>query len=544
MKNFRFLILILSVLFIFSCGGDDTDIKISTVAFIGGAAGEQKPGATEVPADGISFIQINAKLVSAGGEVWADTPVEFETNFGSFSEVKDNMQTITAKTDGDTATVNLYAGKVRNDEITVKVTFDDRGADGSKLTKAIKLKFGNLVEGKKLSACHFELTCLAKNLGAYTDHNIATECFIKALNRDLVPVDVPDVKFETEVGRMLTIPGDTPATNRYFYIADPASKPIDVPPLSTTTPIEDCNQCSRVYDEETGDYSKTDERCRCGLSSEIMNPRDSLVTIIAYANGEECFEDTNRNGKFDPGEKVKGTFLGEPFIDANDNAKRDTGLLGGTYDEPYVESFGDPAAYDDEDGMWNNDITVWTQYKILLTGSPDESEETTRYATFSNDDGKFMPISWVMGDRDGIYCNSEKLYYFYLMDEYMNPIATNENESQMTIRMTGDDIGGNYNKENSELDFNRNKYGFEMDPSGRIIKFNINDEDLGFRYIAKVINATDKCDKYKGTEAYNVRVDITTYPALQSSEYPFDGESRTKIKKTWEFVGAIKKPGE
>ncbi len=522
MKILGFLILAFSIFFIVSCGGDDTDIKISTIAFVGGATGNQVADSTEVPADGISYIEIDAKLISAGGEVWTDTPVEFETNAGSFSSIKDDVQKITAKTDGDTAKVNLYAGKVRNDNITVRITFDDRGAEGSKLTKVIKLKFGNLVAGKKLSACHFELTCLAKNLGAYTDHNIATECFIKSLNRDLSPVDVPDVKFETEVGRMIIIPGNTPATNKYFYIADPAVKPMDVEPLGITG---DCNSCPKD--------SETEERCRCGLSGETMNPRDSLVTIIAYANGEECFEDTNRNGDFDPGEKVKGTFLGEPFIDANDNGKRDTGLLNGSYDEPYVESFGDPSAYDGEDGSWNDDITVWTQFKILLTGSPDESETTTRFET---EQGEYF--NWVQGGP-AMRCNSEQIIYFYLMDEYMNPIATNENESKMSIKINGKDISGDFDKENGELDFNRNKYGFEMDKSGRIIKFDVKDEDLGFKYIAKVANATDKCSDYTDEDAYKIRVTIDTYPGLKNTEYPFDGENRTSIKKIWDITGGF-----
>jgi len=528
MKIFGFIILSFLTFFITSCGGKETKIEFSTIGFIGGADGTQKPDATEVPADGKSFIEITAKLTSASGEVWPGTPVDFVTSNGSFDETKTTLKK-SVITDGDMAKVRLYSSR-KSGSATVQATFDD-SMDGEKLTKAITLKFGNLSSGQKLSACHFELICTAKNLGAYTDHNIATECFIKSLNRKLEHVDVPDVKFEAEVGRMITIEGDTPLTNRYFYIADPAKKPLDVDPLPRGS-INNCGDC------EADPTAPSVERCRCGLDNEIVNPRDSLVTIIAYANGEECFEDTNRNEEFDIGEIVVGTFLGEPFIDENDNGKRDENLLNGTHKEPYVDSFGGANnKYDDEDGTWNDDITVWTQTKILLTGSPDESTTTTRFETTNGD-----YINWVNGDDAGIHCNGSKVYYFYLMDKYMNPIATNENESIMTITMSGDDIVGNYNKENSELHFNEDKDGFEMAENGEIIKFNIDDQDSGFKYIAKVEHAEGEgCKDYEGTEAYNVRVEITTFPGLKNSEYPFSGEERTTIKKVWEFVGRINK---
>ncbi len=59
-----------------------------------------------------------------------------------------------------------------------------------------------------------------------------------------------------------------------------------------------------------------------GCGSRIANPRDGLVTVIAYVPGEEGFADVNRNGQYDAGEPFVD--LGEPFVDANDSGEWDT----------------------------------------------------------------------------------------------------------------------------------------------------------------------------------------------------------------------------
>ena len=47
------------------------------------------------------------------------------------------------------------------------------------------------------------------------------------------------------------------------------------------------------------------------------NPRDGLVSVLAYTNGEEEFTDKNENGQYDKGEPFVD--LGEPFLDTNDD---------------------------------------------------------------------------------------------------------------------------------------------------------------------------------------------------------------------------------
>ena len=49
------------------------------------------------------------------------------------------------------------------------------------------------------------------------------------------------------------------------------------------------------------------------------NPRDGLVTLVAYAAGAEGFDDQNQSGTWDLGEPFDD--LPEPYVDADDNGQ-------------------------------------------------------------------------------------------------------------------------------------------------------------------------------------------------------------------------------
>lgn len=90
------------------------------------------------------------------------------------------------------------------------------------------------------------------------------------------------------------------------------------------------------------------------------NPRDGLVTIIAYVNGEEYYSDDNANGTWDPGEQFYDQ--GEPFVDSNDNNIRDQG-------ETPVDVNGN-GVWDGPDGVWNKTTNVWAVAHVLYTDKP------------------------------------------------------------------------------------------------------------------------------------------------------------------------------
>ncbi len=94
------------------------------------------------------------------------------------------------------------------------------------------------------------------------------------------------------------------------------------------------------------------------------NPRDGLVTLIAYARGEEFFHDLNGDGirsDGSHGEKIEPFYdQGEPFVDANDNGTWDE-------DELYVDVNGNNS-WDGPNGKHDADTTIWTITHVLYTG--------------------------------------------------------------------------------------------------------------------------------------------------------------------------------
>ncbi len=89
------------------------------------------------------------------------------------------------------------------------------------------------------------------------------------------------------------------------------------------------------------------------------NPRNGLVTLIAFVRGEEHFSDDNNNGKRDANEQFYDQ--GEPFVDNNDNNTWDTG-------EAYIDEAPQDGQWNGPNGIWDNDITIWTVTHILYTG--------------------------------------------------------------------------------------------------------------------------------------------------------------------------------
>jgi len=95
----------------------------------------------------------------------------------------------------------------------------------------------------------------------------------------------------------------------------------------------------------------------------VNNPRDNLVSMIAWTIGEEGFIDKNNNGNFDADEEPID--ITEPFVDSNDN---------GTYDvdEKYVDTDKN-GQWDGKNERWDPSTYIWRQERILWTGVPYEA---------------------------------------------------------------------------------------------------------------------------------------------------------------------------
>jgi hypothetical protein len=87
------------------------------------------------------------------------------------------------------------------------------------------------------------------------------------------------------------------------------------------------------------------------------NPRDALVTIIAFTDGEEWFKDDNGNAQYDLGEQFIDQ--GEPFVDTNDNNVYDG---SDTYIDTNHDNMWNPP-----NGVWDGTTTVWKRFSVLYT---------------------------------------------------------------------------------------------------------------------------------------------------------------------------------
>jgi hypothetical protein len=115
--------------------------------------------------------------------------------------------------------------------------------------------------------------------------------------------------------------------------------PIDVAPLPA--------------DNNQWPYHRAAEPSISPAGTLVFNPRDGLVTILAYTTGEEFYTDK------DP---VTGawTFIDQskPFVDTDDND---------TFNGADICPTGTWAP---ANGVWDKDTTVWTETHILYTDRP------------------------------------------------------------------------------------------------------------------------------------------------------------------------------
>jgi len=99
------------------------------------------------------------------------------------------------------------------------------------------------------------------------------------------------------------------------------------------------------------------------------HPRDGLVSILAYSQGEEHYDDLNANGVYDMGEPYQDTH-DDPFLDYNDNGTYNVYTSSG--DDP-TEVFNDvnkSGRWDGVNGSWDSQKDIFTNFKILITGQP------------------------------------------------------------------------------------------------------------------------------------------------------------------------------
>ncbi|MBX5481555.1 MAG: hypothetical protein IRZ16_06905 [Myxococcaceae bacterium] len=252
------------------------------------------------------------------------------------------------------ATANVTAGPTRG-AFTVRAWVVEGEIETQSPTIGIR--------GAKPSNQGFAFSCRQVNVPAYISPTPPAEylitCDFRLVDRSNNPVGTgTNVYFLTEAGSIPT----AVASQAFNPMGDNSKEgtgsvtfstrggtfpPADVPPL----PAEP----GQFPNPRTAEPSWQD-------GALVRNPRDGLVTIIAYVRGEEYFVDSNNNGQYDPGEKFIDQ--GEAFIDTNDNGVYDPGEPAPIDDSPANGEWDPP------NGVYDADKTIWAETHVLLTGRP------------------------------------------------------------------------------------------------------------------------------------------------------------------------------
>lgn len=213
------------------------------------------------------------------------------------------------------------------------------------------------IRAAKASNSNFVFTCETLNLPVYISATppaaYTVKCNVKLYDRYNNPIGIgATVNFKTEAGGI-----DTQVVTK-AYVAPPGDNSGEgtatinftstglFPPTDTTPLVADPGQWP---------YARVSEP---SVGSPVRNPRDGLVTLVAYVKGgEEYFKDDNVNGVWDPGE----SFIDQstPYIDVDDSNVYESGAG----DVP-IETYAAP------NGTWDSNTTIWTEARILYTGAP------------------------------------------------------------------------------------------------------------------------------------------------------------------------------
>ncbi len=91
-----------------------------------------------------------------------------------------------------------------------------------------------------------------------------------------------------------------------------------------------------------------DGECSVNWSSQAPRPTDGRLTILAYTQGEESFQDLNGTGRYETGIDLLLTDMPEAYLDANENKIRD-------WDEIFVD-FNNDQIYNLANGIYNGTL--------------------------------------------------------------------------------------------------------------------------------------------------------------------------------------------
>jgi hypothetical protein len=308
---------------------------------------------------GVTTSQVTFKVLDASGSPAGDgIVVTFSLSQNPGGAAIAPLTATTANGTGRAQTV-LSAGTIPG---TVVIT----ASAGSVTTQSQPIP----ISGGKVNFKNFSLACDVYSIGGFSYFGLNNHCTVFASDVNKQFVSGTQIQLLSEAGQVpanLQINPD-PATSQgtgTFVYQTACPLPVDVAPKG-------------------GEYSKANAQffnmCKVvggvvapGFEPRTVNPRDGIASLVAYTTGEECYNDKNGNGKFDPGEEdLARCDLGEPFLDENDNGKWDgpgvdPAIPAG---EPFFD-FDNNGTWTGPNGKWDGQWPIWRSVTITWTGKPD-----------------------------------------------------------------------------------------------------------------------------------------------------------------------------
>lgn len=220
------------------------------------------------------------------------------------------------------------------------------------------------IRGARPANKQFRLVCTTNNLAAYKapDPPLVqnTTCTVRLVDRNNNPVGTGlPVSLKVEAGTVGNSVATAPYSNNN---PNEGSGTFTFDTVGGTWPPVDTEPFGAEPSQAL--FSREAEPSRVS-GSRTRNPRDGLITIMAYVVGEEHFDDDNANGVYDLGERFVDQ--GEPFVDSNDNNVWDPGEIM----VPELVNGVDNGVWDGPNGVYDRNKIIWTETKLLMTNNAE-----------------------------------------------------------------------------------------------------------------------------------------------------------------------------
>lgn len=344
------------------------------------------PDGDQVPWGG--SIHILADISEQGYKPEDGSMVKFSTTVGSFEPFEENITETPVKekqasTAGGQASIELFSfpneGGKTGTVSAAYTTINDLPLNAS---IPVSIAAGGMPSGKYLSAqCDVQNAQALNANGGIYDPDMSIRCTLSVKDSFGKAVPIADIRLVTEGGCSMEPNKDQDTGSTHVFTLKADCLPADVEPIA--------GEPSHMFG---------------GI---IHNPRDGLLSILFYIHGQEGFNDSNANGIYDPGEGFVGQDQPEPFLDINDDGQWNPG-------EDFIDN-NDNGQWDPADGRWNDDTWIWTSTRVMFTGPPNQSAETSR----------FSPAGIQMDDA------GTQTFSLFLMDQNHNPIAANSENDHL-----------------------------------------------------------------------------------------------------------------